>query len=670
MRSEHYLRCGLGLAGALALADCGGGAASGTGGSSTSSSSSGATAPVGDASGTTVSSTLALTKDDRHLWVVNPDEDSVSVIDTKTRLLVDEIPLGTAPPAVDPTTKRFEPKVLPRALAIVGDAKVYVAGESANRVFVVDATKHTVLSSIAVPAAPVSVAAAPDGSAVYVVSHEAAVVTQIDPRTDTVVNSLPVTQHPWGASVSQDGKTLFVTHILLEPGVSVINAKTLSLEEKVAFADQPQGSDPRVPNGVARGLYGVTPVPTTGEVWVAHMLLGTKTAQPALDFETTAFPTISTLTADGSAAGRRLLFQPSAVPGAVGSFSDSISGPHAIAFTPDGKLALMANAQSEDVMLFDVATGFEAGLVRPLPSALLEGIVVDHTGKLAYVEGRNTHDVTVLAIDEANTITPAAVDGDPIERIGKDPMPAQLRQGQRLFYTANSSAFPITSNFWMSCSTCHIEGGSDAVTWLFAQGPRDTPSNAGGPINTGFLFRQALRNDVDQYDEVIQTEMGGTYDLDQDMEKPALDALAAFVNYAIPFPQNPNLAPAGVLTASQKRGQATFATECASCHKGDYLTDSGDGNASLSFSGTILLHDIGTCVTTGAFPDQTDTDLIGNVHAACMFDTPTLRGIFATPPYLHDGSAATLADAVDRIPFASGLSAAEKADLVAYLETL
>ena len=31
---------------------------------------------------------------------------------------------------------------------------------------------------------------------------------------------------------------------------------------------------------------------------------------------------------------------------------------------------------------------------------------------------------------------------------------------------------------------------------------------------------------------------------------------------------------------------------------------------------------------------------------ACAFDTPTLRGIADTAPYLHDGSAATLAKAI------------------------
>ena len=53
-----------------------------------------------------------------------------------------------------------------------------------------------------------------------------------------------------------------------------------------------------------------------------------------------------------------------------------------------------------------------------------------------------------------------------------------------------------------------------------------------------------------------------------------------------------------------------------------------------------------------------------------MLSTPTLRGLFASAPYFHDGSAATLRDVVDRLPFTSNLADADKNDLVAFLQTL
>jgi cytochrome c peroxidase len=300
-----------------------------------------------------------------------------------------------------------------------------------------------------------------------------------------------------------------------------------------------------------------------------------------------------------------------------------------------------------------------------------DGVAIDRAGRSAWIDGRNSHDVVALALRPDDAIAPAVVDGAPIERLGSDPMPTQLRLGQRLFHSANSAYQPITQNFWVSCSSCHLEGSTDAVTWLFNEGPRDTPSNAGGPINTGFLLRQGLRNKVQQYDVTIDVEQGGDFHAGLATQAPLLDALAAYVNQAIPLPRSPDLAPDGTLGDGQRRGKTVFDDHCASCHFGPYLTDSGAGNAGLDLAGPILLHDIGTCVTRGAFLDQPALDAAGiKMHTACDFDTPSLRGVFATPPFFHDGSAATLEAVVDRLPYSAALPAAQKADLVAYLKTL
>lgn len=54
------------------------------------------------------------------------------------------------------------------------------------------------------------------------------------------------------------------------------------------------------------------------------------------------------------------------------------------------------------------------------------------------------------------------------------------------------------------------------------------------------------------------------------------------------------------------------------------------------------------------------------------YRTTPLRGLAQHPPYFHDGSAATLLDVVEHYTslFALNLTAAQQADLVAYLETL
>jgi len=75
---------------------------------------------------------------------------------------------------------------------------------------------------------------------------------------------------------------------------------------------------------------------------------------------------------------------------------------------------------------------------------------------------------------------------------------------------------------------------------------------------------------------------------------------------------------------------------------------------------TIGTTDLGRAMITGKWLD------VGK------FKGPVLRGLAARAPYFHNGAAATLEDAVDfyNTRFAIGLTAREKADLVAFLRTL
>ena len=64
------------------------------------------------------------------------------------------VPLGPAP-AVDPLTRRYDPAVKPRSLALVKTAageRLYVAGQLASRVYVIDPAARIVLRES--PSAP------------------------------------------------------------------------------------------------------------------------------------------------------------------------------------------------------------------------------------------------------------------------------------------------------------------------------------------------------------------------------------------------------------------------------------------------------------------------------------------------------------------------------------
>jgi CxxC motif-containing protein (DUF1111 family) len=176
---------------------------------------------------------------------------------------------------------------------------------------------------------------------------------------------------------------------------------------------------------------------------------------------------------------------------------------------------------------------------------------------------------------------------------------------------------------------------------------------------------------VTDYFETINTEQGGKFDPMDPTLKKDLDDLASYVNLAIPAPIPPRTDPALVA-----KGKAIFERSdvgCASCHSGPAFTDSGAANSKLDLAGPVLLHDVGTCVTTG-FPDAAHKDIEGHPREACMFDTPTLRGIADSAPYLHDGSAATLRDVLEKTKGKMGdissLSSDDLDALVEYLRSL
>ena len=113
--------------------------------------------------------------------------------------------------------------------------------------------------------------------------------------------------------------------------------------------------------------------------------------------------------------------------------------------------------------------------------------------------------------------------------------------------------------------------------------------------------------------------------------------------------------PSGTFDATAAaRGQIVFAGagKCAQCHSGPQFTDAN-----------TRLHAPSEVVTDPTYALRSATK---------QWRTSPLKGVWQHPPYFHDGSAATLADVVDRYDtkLSLGLSAQQKADLVQYLKSL
>ena len=641
----------------------------------------GSSPPPSPAAHQTHSTSIVTSPDGGHLFVVHPDADSVSILGLPTRAIEHEIQLAAGPPRVDPTTSRFYPAVMPRALALdSAGTTLYVTGERSGRLYAIDTTNASVTQSVAVCSEPIGTLVSRDDSTVFVACSGDDEIVELDAASLAVVATAVTPRKPWSLAWGSDGETLLSTH-LLGPGVSALATHPLKLTETWIVPDRGPETDPTEPHGLVRGIYDAALRPGTEEIWVAHLMLGTDTPQPALVFNNTVFPALSILDGTGQQLARLSV---QANTGDNGAFGDVVSGPRSMTFSDDGRYAFVVDADSEDLLVVDAANRVEVTVVRPLPGHLPEGVI--GYGNEIYVQERNSEDVVAFKLQGGEGDASAlrvTQDGAAFASLASDPMPPTLRLGQKLFYSANSDDEPLTQNHWVACATCHLEGRSDAVTWLFQQGPRDTPTNAGGLLDTGFLFRTGDRSKVQDYWKTIDVEQGGNFAAGG-VQEPLLDALAAYVNYAIPAPVPPSTDAAHQLQASalaalRAQGEVIFEqVGCGTCHSGPAKTDSGSGNPTLDLAGPVLLHDVGTCVTSGPWPDVSHDDILGHPRAACAFDTPALRGLVDSAPYLHDGSAAMLEDVLPSMLQASAgpnaspvaLSPAEQQALVEYLRSL
>lgn len=196
--------------------------------------------------------------------------------------------------------------------------------------------------------------------------------------------------------------------------------------------------------------------------------------------------------------------------------------------------------------------------------------------------------------------------------------------------------FHSNSGAGLACASCHGEGGDDGHVWNFLDiGARRTPSMHGTLAGTAPYHWNGEEADIGRLsDDVMTVRMSG----------PALaadqkGALQSWL-FALPAP-----AKSGLLDdLAVARGKTLFDDSnvgCATCHSGPSLTNSA----------TI---DVGT---GGAF------------------QVPSLIGVGARAPFLHDGSALTLRDRFsvgggDAHGHTSTLTEAQIGDLIAYLESL
>jgi|CXWL01.1.fsa_nt_gi YVTN family beta-propeller protein len=373
------------------------------------------------------------------------------------------------------------------------------------------------------------------------------------------------------------------------------------------------------------------------------------------------------------------------------------------------------------------------------------GIVLNSAGTKAYVNNEVNMSVSVIDLasgsvtrDVASSTPPSPGNATHSRLVGKLVFYTALGVADSgLTDTAIRNIEPLqfrgkqSDNAWSTCASCHDGGLADGVTWIFADGPRQTIpldgtySKISGGHDARILNWSAVRDSVTDFNNNSRGVQcgagfaGGDPPVNCNPESPgglpnpsifdhgllqgaseALDMETLWVQSVRPL--NVPKAPLNTLI----QGSIVFENVCASCHGGAKWTksqiiyghnpalnkafaaggvarDSGlviNGNQIQQYSDSVLdsgvlkiLDDVGTFNAANKIEiRQNGTAAAGGLG----FNSPSLLGVRNNAPYFHDGSAQTLAAVFTKHRLESGfviqnvLNATQRTNLLAFLNSL
>lgn len=624
-------------------------------------------APEPDGPLPTHSSTVAVDASRRVVWVVNPDHGSVSRLDADSGGLLAEIDLaGLLGPS----------PVEPRSVAVTPDGQAWVALAGADGIAVLD-VDGSLIDFIATGygSAPQAVAVTADGAQVFVTTHARGEthpgngrLLRIDADTRSVTGSLELGPSAGALAISGDGSRVFVARFISGEHfgeVWDVDATAMNLVRTLELW-RDRGDDglsgggslgPGVPNYVASLVID----PHEEWLWYAAVKMDTNRGEffdqgtglnLPLAHDSTVRPVLGRIELHPDTG-------PPREPGVAGFDNGRIDAnnadsPSALAFSPRGDYVFAALQGNDLVAVFDdlaiQAGGGRSSLARLGTGPAPRGLAFDPVAERLWVQnfaGRNANAISLaeflavgsrqFAISTHPTVTGEALAPD-------------VAAGQRVFYFAGhhpEGDNEMSFEGYISCASCHVDGRHDGRVWDFTQrgeGLRNTIDLRGrAGMGQGNVHWSGNFDEIQDFAIDIVEEFGGGGFLPEgELPHPPLgspnagrsqelDQLAAFLASLgrADIPRSPWRNADGTMSDDAIAGAQIFGDlGCAGCH--DPLTDHTDSSGPAA-----TLHDVGTLRTGSG--RRLDEPLTG-------VDTPTLLGIWDSPPYFHDGSAAELVD--------------------------
>jgi len=491
----------------------------------------------------THSSPIAISRNDRLIWVVNPGSDSVSVLrpDTNTRLASVEV--GDEPQSVALTPDGHYAYV---ANAAGGSVSVIQINDPAWGSF-----SAGVITNIVTGAEPWNVVCSPDGQRVFVANSAQDTITVIETAGQSVIGHVDLRSslandpdpnrhfQPRGLAVTADNSKLYVTRFLSFTKEDGRQGDDFGREGLVAVLDINTGStyigDYQVSRAVTLApqitgfkFPGLTnpPAPDTaafpnqlqsivvrGDQAYLPNIAASPTGPLRFNLDTHAFVSVidgvNSFYPGDAGTNKFLNLHLGARNPETGKRRVFFANPWAIAFTTqsgEGQAYVVSAASDVLVKLNVAADGKLAFTVdgdttrfidlndptNPATSGANagknpQGIAITSDGGIAYVANFVSRNVSVINLtnDEVVAVVPTA----------NLPAPGSSGEtnlvGAEMFFSSrgnfdvipgtNSLRDRLSSEGWQSCASCHFKGLTDGVIWQFNAGPRKSV-----PLNASF----------------------------------------------------------------------------------------------------------------------------------------------------------------------------------------
>jgi YVTN family beta-propeller protein len=465
---------------------------------------------------------LAQADGGRRLFTANARSGTISVIDTGTLQPVAEVKAG----------QRLAD------LAAAGDGRLAAVDEEAGDLLLFRRRAASVepAGRVAVSPFPVSLQVSPDGARAFVASlwsRRLSVVDLSEPPHIIQTIDLPFAPR---------------RQLLLPGGTKLVVADAFG--GQFAVIDVGRGEVESVRPLPGHNLRGLALAPRGEHLLVAHQMLSPRAAST---FDDVHWGNL--ITNNVRLLSLKAVLDPKAglLTGGylhyLGEAGRGAGDPADVAVCPDGKLVVTLAGVGEVAVGPDHAGGWQRLAVGRGPTA----VAVSPDGRRAYVANTFSDSVSVVDLEAGKVRAEVS--------LGPAPAPRPAERGEALFHDAR-----LSHDGWFSCQSCHTDGHTTGLlNDNLTDGSLGTPKRILSLRGAGDTGPWAWNGRMPDLESQVRQSVRSTMQGNKPSEEQVRD-LAAFVRRLPPLPSLDRLR-GRVDEAAVRRGRAVFDRQgCAACH--------------------------------------------------------------------------------------------------------